>query len=98
MPNFSFSVIMLEFYIKGGPKLLFGLDVTVAWWSLVLATPFYLLVYMYLDGIIPNAFGIRESPLFCFKCRNKRALAENLENDNHFQDSESLINPQSVAM
>jgi len=61
MPNFSFSVIMLEFYIKGGPKLLFNLDVTVAWWSLALATPFYLLVYAYLDVSFPirSALGSR---------------------------------------
>lgn len=51
--------------------MLLGLNVNLAWWCLGLSTPFYLLVYMYLDGVIPNAFGIRESLCFCFK-RTKR--------------------------
>ena len=69
LPNFSFSVIMLDFYIKGGPEILMGLNTTFAWWCLLAATPFYLFLYMYLDGVIPNAFGIRESLVFCCKCR-----------------------------
>jgi hypothetical protein len=68
---------MLEFYIRGGPKILLGLDVNVAWWCLGLATPFYLLLYMYLDGIIPNAYGIRESLCFCLKSTKKPVLNEN---------------------
>lgn len=76
MPNFSFSVIMLEFYIKGGPQLLLGLNVQVAWWCLGLSTPFYLMVYMYLDGIIPNAFGIREGLCFCCTSRKKARFEE----------------------
>lgn len=88
LPNFSFSVIMLEFYIKGGAQLLLGLNVNVAWWCLGLSTPFYLMVYMYLDGIIPNAFGISESLLFCLKCRKKARF----ENDDNFADNEALFN------
>jgi hypothetical protein len=67
---------MLDFYIKGSPKILLGLSTDFAWKSLMIATPFYLLVYMYLDGIVPNAFGIREGPCFCFK-RRKRAQLRN---------------------
>ena len=69
MPHFSFSVIMLQFYIEGGPKYLMHLDVDFAWYCLIGATPFYILLYMYMDGIIPNAFGISESLCFCLKCR-----------------------------
>jgi hypothetical protein len=68
-PHFSFGVIMLEFYVKGGPESLLNLDVNVAWISLLCSIPLYLLAYMYLDAVIPNAYGIRESPLFCLKCR-----------------------------
>ena len=74
LPNFSFSVIMLEFYLRGGPHIILGLNVNVAWWCLGLATPFYLLIYMYLDGIIPNAFGISESLLFCLRSKRKPML------------------------
>lgn len=73
-PNFSFSVIMLDFYIKGAPKILLGLSTEFAWWCLLLATPFYLLLYMYLDGVIPNAYGISESLVFCCKCRKKAQI------------------------
>ena len=72
VPNFSFSVIMLDFFIAKGPETLLNLNTNVAWYCLALATPFYLCAYMYLDGVIPNAFGIREHPLFCCKCLTSR--------------------------
>ena len=81
MPNFSFSVIILEYFIKGGPKFLLGLDVTLAWWCLGLATPFYILLYMYLDGVIPNAYGIRENFCFCVRSRKARRDEEILRLD-----------------
>lgn len=56
-----------------------NLNTNLAWYCLALATPFYLCVYMYLDGIIPNAFGIREHPLFC--CKRHRKCEERLDGD-----------------
>jgi ATP-binding cassette subfamily A (ABC1) protein 3 len=73
-----------------------GLDVNVAWWCLGLATPFYLMVYMYLDGIIPNAYGIRENLCFCCR-RNKKPRFD--PNDMIQQDEEaSLFNPNPVSI
>lgn len=99
MPNFSFSVIMLQFYIKGGPKILMGLDVDVAWYCLAAATPFYLILYMYLDGIIPNAFGIRESLCFCLK-RNKKPKFDQEEMLQGDEEQNELMNaaPLTIKM
>ena len=48
---------------------LLQLDVRVAWAALFLATPVYLALYAYLDAIMPNNFGIRQSCCFCVKRR-----------------------------
>lgn len=96
MPHFSFSVVMLQFYMKGGPHWLLHLDVDFAWYCLLAATPFYIFLYMYLDGIIPNAFGIRESCCFCLKCRRKPKNAD-WQNLNESMDTEA-INRGPVAI
>ena len=59
LPNFSFGIILLDFYINGGPALILDLNVNVAWYSLLLTTPVYVALYMYLDAIMPNVYGIR---------------------------------------
>lgn len=67
LPNFSFGIILLDFYIKGGPTTILDLDVTVAWVSLVLIIPVYVALYIYLDAIMPNVYGIRQSCCFCLR-------------------------------
>ena len=59
LPNFSFGIILLDFYINGGPETILDLNVNVAWISLALVTPIYVMLYMYLDAIMPNVYGIR---------------------------------------
>ena len=56
-----------------------GLDVTYAWIALTTSIPLYFLMYMYLDAIIPNEFGIAMSPCFCLK---KRKLSESRKRAN----------------
>lgn len=55
LPNFPFSVLILEFFIRGGAQSILGLDITTAWVCLALSTPFYLIVYIYLDAILPSS-------------------------------------------
>ena len=98
MPNFSFSVIILEYFIKGGPKFLLGLDVTLAWWCLGLATPFYILLYMYLDGVIPNAYGIRENFCFCVRSRKARRDEEILRLDGLNQSGRLTLDEEANSM
>ena len=60
MPNCSYAIILQNYLVKGAPSVILGLNVNTAWTCLVLSIPFYLMLYMYLDAIIPNAYGIRE--------------------------------------
>jgi len=39
---------------------------SISWAVLLASTPFYFLLYMYLDAVIQNTFGIAKHPLFCF--------------------------------
>jgi hypothetical protein len=55
LPNFPFSVLILEVFIKGGAESVLGLDITTAWICLALSTPFYLIIYLYLDAVIPSS-------------------------------------------
>jgi hypothetical protein len=43
------------------------IDVTYAWIALILQPFVYFLIYLYLDSVIPNAFGISKGWLFCLR-------------------------------
>lgn len=40
-----------------------------AWATLVLLTPIYFMLHIYLEAIIPDAYGVTESCCFCFRKR-----------------------------
>ena len=44
-----------------------GLSLPVAWVVLIISLPAYYFLYVYLDQIIPDTFGISKSCCFCFK-------------------------------
>jgi hypothetical protein len=44
-----------------------------AWAALILSLPVYYLLYVYLDQVVPNTFGISKSCCFCFKKRRAAA-------------------------
>lgn len=87
-PNFSFSVCLLDIYVPGGALALLRVDVMVAWVALALATPVYICLYTYLDAVIPNAYGISESPMFC--CRRKPQKVSETTDD-HFKRGHSVV-------
>jgi len=60
---------MIDFYIKGGAQDIFGLNLDAAWASLVISIPFYYVMFMYLDQIMPNSHGVKKS--LCFCCSRK---------------------------
>jgi hypothetical protein len=43
-----------------------------SWIVLIFLIPFWFFMYMYLDSIIPNTFGISKHPLFC--CKKKQTI------------------------
>ena len=77
LPNFSFGVILLEFYLKGGAESVLNLNVTTAWWCLGLSIPFYLLMYLYFGALLPNKYGISAGPCHCI--RKKRVVKKQLK-------------------
>jgi hypothetical protein len=49
-----------------------------AWAALILSLPAYYFLYIYLDQVVPNTFGISKSCCFCFKKR--RTGADDIRN------------------
>lgn len=62
------------------------LNVKFAWTSLVLVTPLYVFLYMYLDAILPNIYGIRQGCCFCLRKKKKPALIEDNGLDEEVND------------
>ena len=63
IPHFPYSCALLEFLVDHGkPKMVFKLlipiDMQVAWIATTLTIPFYIILYVYLDSVIPNKWGI----------------------------------------
>ena len=59
MPQVPFSVIVLDWMVpNGGSKAMLDLEVKYAWIASVANFFFYILLYIYLDAIIPNSIGL----------------------------------------
>ena len=95
-PNFSFGVILLDFYIKDGAKTILNLNVGVAWACLTISIPAYLALYAYMDAILPNTFGIRESCCFC--CRKRKHVDFEDEEDGESVLKRSLVEGSAIKM
>jgi ABC-2 family transporter protein len=52
-------------------KLLEGLNMPLTWACLILSLPLYYFLYVYLDSIIPDTYGISKSCCFCLKRRRR---------------------------
>lgn len=48
------------------------LSIPLAWISLILNIPLYFGLYVYLDQILPNTFGIKKDCCFCLKKSRRR--------------------------
>lgn len=90
LPNFSFGIILAEFYIKGGAQSIFNLDIATAWLALGLSIPFYTCLYLYLDGIVLNSYGERKNYLFCLKSSNKKVKKLREPGESSSDDEEIL--------
>jgi hypothetical protein len=44
----------------------------VCWLFLLSSIPFWFLVYLYLDAVMPNVYGVQKHPCFCFRRREAR--------------------------
>lgn len=53
------------------------LSMPIAWIALILSLPFYYGLYIYLDQIVPDTYGISRGCCFCLR-RRKRPEAESV--------------------
>ena len=74
LPFVPMSVIIT--YSLGGS--LGDQSLPAAWAALILSLPAYYFLYIYLDQVVPNTFGISKSCCFCFKKR--RTGADDIRN------------------
>ena len=72
LPHFPMSVIIFEIMYPPTVPLLPGYidnSIPLAWIALFLNIPCYFGLYIYLDAIIPDTYGISKHPCFCFRKR-----------------------------
>lgn len=95
LPWFPFEVVILECIYKDGVTLfLQGMEVKYAWWALCALPIVYYLIYLYLDKVIPNAFGIAQDCFFCLRCGRRRRN----ERETEVIKSSQLNNSESMCI
>lgn len=102
LPHFP-MILILGRYFNPCPYFYYMDEVSIglAWAFLVINIPLYFFLYMYLDQIIPNTYGIAKSCCFCLRKKpkpeevreslrfsKKRVKAENMSSVN--DDDEAL--------
>ena len=73
-PTFPFSVCAVSLLDKTEIKF-FDVNAGVAWFFLIIQCPFYFLLHLYIEAIIPDNFGIRKGLCFCFDSYRKKRNA-----------------------
>ena len=72
LPIFPFIVILTQIFQPDAELEIFEVSATVAWVSLVLLTPIYFLLHIYVEAVLPDAYGVTETCCFCFRRGGKR--------------------------
>jgi hypothetical protein len=52
------------------------ISIGAMWAFLILNIPFWYMIYLYLDQVMPNDYGIQKHPCFCFKSLRKKKKHE----------------------
>ena len=78
LPHFTFGMVLLDFLVDHGfPKLAYKailpLSMESVWAWNFLSIAIYLCLYIYLDAVIPNKYGVTKSYCFCIKDNKKPA-------------------------
>ena len=94
-PQFPFTVIMVNLLDNTGLKF-FEVSDEVSWVFLILSTPFYFLLHLYIEAIMPDNYGIASKCCFCFaRCCKKRGVTEaNANNDQEAQELQEMNNDE----
>lgn len=74
------------------------LNVYVCWAAAILNIPFWLIVYMYLEQVMPNTYGIQKHPCFCCrKTRKETEFVNDIENPDKFFDKNDPIKLEKLT-
>ena len=71
-PQFPFTVLIVRLLDKSGQLELFEASSGSAWAMLIVMTPIYFLIHLYIEAIKPDVYGVAEHPCFCFR-KGRRA-------------------------
>jgi ATP-binding cassette subfamily A (ABC1) protein 3 len=61
----------------------------VAWFFLFLCIPLWFAIYIYLDSVMPNTYGVQKHPCFCIRKEDKRRKTYE-QNDVEDQESQEI--------
>jgi hypothetical protein len=67
------------------------LDSTFAWAALILNIPLWLMIYQYLDAIMPSEYGTTKHPCFCFRSSKPNAQYRP-QNPNDLETNSKIFN------
>lgn len=81
LPTFPFEVILTSVFQPEQQSFFFVVSAGWAWASLVLLCPIYFFIHIYLEAIIPDAYGVTESCCFCIRGKKQVAVSEVDEHD-----------------
>ena len=88
LPTFPFEVVLTTIFQPDAA--FFTVSSGFAWATLALLTPIYFFLHIYIEAVMPDAYGVTESCCFCFR-RGKRTFADEFEEINDM-DLTSTIN------
>jgi ATP-binding cassette subfamily A (ABC1) protein 3 len=77
-------------------------NLPLTWAVLILNIPFWIMIYIYLDSVMPSEFGIQKHPCFCLKKKQKAKLTSgfspaDLEMDQKIYDKNDPILLQGIT-
>ena len=74
----------------------FGVSPAWAWTALVLTPPFYYFLHIYLEAIIPDAYGVTETCCFCFRGRTQIREDDSQDGDEIFRTGEDQLKESTI--
>jgi hypothetical protein len=80
MPQWSYSMIMMQLMVPNYLMDYMGYSAVWAWLSLILSIVVFFCAYLYLDAVMPNTFGIAQH--WCFCLQKKKRVESDFDNIN----------------
>ena len=81
VPTFPFEVILADIFLVDGQPPFFETSAAIAWVVIVLLTPIYFYLHIYLSSVIPDSYGVTESCCFCLRKKRPIEIETEFESD-----------------